>query len=72
MAPKDLQPPIAETHEKFLEMHQDVRMDPYYWLNDREDPEVIDYLERENDYYQKMTEDRSDRWLLLSTMEKIS
>lgn len=55
MAPKDLQPPIAETKEKFLEIHGDVRMDPYYWLNDREDPEVIDYLERENDYYRKMT-----------------
>ena len=29
MAPKDLQPPIAETKEKFLEIHGDVRMDPY-------------------------------------------
>jgi len=65
MAPKDLQPPIAETHEKFLEMHQDVRMDPYYWLNDREDPEVIDYLERENDYYQKMTAHTEDFKLTL-------
>lgn len=30
-------------------------MDPYFWLRERDNPEVIDYLERENDYYDKMT-----------------
>lgn len=48
-------PPVAQKIDKHLEMHGDVRIDPYYWLNDRENPEVIDYLERENDYYEKMT-----------------
>ncbi len=33
-----------------LEKHGDVRTDEYYWLNNREDDEVIDYLERENAY----------------------
>ena len=51
----DLAPPIADIKEKYLEMHGDVRLDPYYWLNDRDDEEVIDYLERENDYRQRMT-----------------
>lgn len=50
-----IQPPSAEQKEKHLEIHGDIRMDPYYWLNDRENEEVIDYLERENDYYEKMT-----------------
>jgi oligopeptidase B len=46
---------MADKQVKLLEMHDDVRQDPYYWLNDRENEEVIDYLERENDFYQKMT-----------------
>lgn len=47
--------PKADKIVKNLEMHGDVRVDNYYWLNDRENEEVIDYLERENDYYEKMT-----------------
>jgi len=48
-------PPVADKIAKNLEMHGDVRADEYYWLNDRENEEVIDYLERENDYFDKMT-----------------
>ncbi|MFT6220450.1 MAG: oligopeptidase B, partial [Rickettsiales bacterium] len=33
-----------------LEIHQDVRIDNYYWLNDKENPDVIKYLEDENQY----------------------
>lgn len=51
----NLTPPQANKIPKILEKHGDVRVDNYYWLNHREDPEVIDYLERENDYYAKMT-----------------
>lgn len=51
----DITPPMADKKPKNLEMHGDVRVDEYYWLNDREDEEVIDYLERENDYFDKMT-----------------
>lgn len=50
-----IEPPIADKKEKHLEKHGDVRVDNYYWLNERENEEVIDYLERENDYYEKMT-----------------
>nr|WP_233267576.1 S9 family peptidase [Algibacter sp. L1A34] len=42
--------PSAKKISKTLEMHNDVRIDNYYWLNDRENPEVIDYLNAENDY----------------------
>lgn len=51
----ELQPPIAKIKPKSLEKHGDVRIDNYYWLNDRENPEVIDYLNKENEYYQKST-----------------
>jgi oligopeptidase B len=42
--------PKAKKHELFLEKHGDRRSDPYYWLNDRTNPEVIDYLQQENAY----------------------
>ncbi|MGB5646611.1 S9 family peptidase [Muriicola sp.] len=48
-------PPKAKKIPKQLEMHGDVRVDDYYWLNDRENPEVISYLEQENEYYQTKT-----------------
>ena len=43
-------PPDANPKDKALSIHGDTRLDPYYWLNDREDPEVIQYLEDENSY----------------------
>ena len=50
-----LQPPVAKIVPKTLEKHGDKRIDNYYWLNERENPEVIDYLNKENEYYQKST-----------------
>lgn len=47
--------PKAKKIEKKLEMHGDIRIDNYYWLNDRENPEVIDYLNTENAYYEAKT-----------------
>lgn len=48
-------PPVAAVKPKELEKHGDIRTDNYYWLNERENPEVIDYLTKENDYYKQMT-----------------
>jgi oligopeptidase B len=48
--------PAAEKIPYQLKKHGDIRIDDYYWMKERENPEVIDYLERENDYYHKMTE----------------
>ena len=43
-------PPKADKQDKILEIHGDARADPYYWLNERENPNVISYLEEENNY----------------------
>jgi len=48
-------PPIAKRIPHQLEKHGHVRSDDYYWLNNRENPEVIDYLNQENEYYQQAT-----------------
>lgn len=47
--------PVAEKVPFELEKHGDVRVDNYYWLNNREDQKVIDYLNAENAYYEEMT-----------------
>ncbi|MCX7547363.1 S9 family peptidase [Xanthomarina sp. F1114] len=46
----NLFPPKAKKIPKKLEAHNDVRMDEFYWLNDRENQEVLNYLRAENDY----------------------
>ena len=51
----NIPPPKAEKIPYQHKAHNDIRIDNYYWLNDRNNPEVIDYLERENDYYEKLT-----------------
>ena len=49
----EIQPPIAKIIPKNLKKHGHVRIDNYYWLNERENPEVLAYLNQENEYYQK-------------------
>jgi oligopeptidase B len=51
----NITPPKAAIKPKTLEKHGDVRTDNYYWLNERENKEVIDYLNKENHYYKQMT-----------------
>ena len=50
-----IKPPQAKIIPTKLEQFEDIRIDNYFWLNDRENPEVIDYLNKENQYYQEMT-----------------
>ena len=52
---EQLRPPLAKIIPTTLEKFDDVRTDNYFWLNDRENQEVIDYLNKENQYYQEMT-----------------
>lgn len=52
---ENIHPPLANKISKTLEKHGDKRNDDYFWLNDRENPEVIDYLNKENQYYEQMT-----------------
>ena len=58
-------PPQAKKIEKELTIHGDTRVDPYYWLNERENPDVISYLEQENAYYQSATAHTKDFQKLL-------
>jgi oligopeptidase B len=45
-------PPVAKKQPHGLTMHGDQRVDNYYWLRDRENPDAIAYLEAENAYTQ--------------------
>ncbi|MCF6349610.1 MAG: S9 family peptidase [Flavobacteriaceae bacterium] len=47
-------PTVAKKPKK-MSIHGDERIDNYYWLNEKENPEVIKYLEQENEYYNKVT-----------------
>lgn len=57
---ENIVPPMAAKKDTVLEKHGDKRIDSYYWLNDRENPEVIQYLKDENAYYEKMTAHTKD------------
>ena len=50
-------PPVAQKIPHELSNHGITRIDNYYWLNDRENPEVIKYLKAENDYTSAMMKD---------------
>ena len=43
-------PPRAAIRPHMMTMHGHTRIDNYYWLNERENPEVLAYLEAENQY----------------------
>lgn len=50
----DIAPPQAKQKPQELSIHGDTRIDKYYWLKEREDQEVIDYLNAENKYLDTM------------------
>jgi oligopeptidase B len=54
---RDLIPPKAKIVPTPLEHHGDVRVDNYYWLRDRNDPDVLRYLEAENAYTEAAMKD---------------
>jgi len=45
-----LTPPMAAVRPHRFDEHGNVRIDQYYWLKERSNPEVIKYLEAENAY----------------------
>lgn len=51
-----LQPPVASRRAHVREHHGHRFEDPYEWLRDKSDPEVIAYLEAENAYAEARTE----------------
>ena len=62
-------PPTAKKVEKKLNIHGDVRVDNYYWLNQRGNPEVISYLNQENKY--KETQLKSTKKLQKKLFEEM-
>ena len=48
-------PPTPKKERRELHLHGDTRYDDYYWMNQREDPEVIAHLEAENAYFDDRT-----------------
>ena len=50
MEHKHISPPICKKIPKELSIHGHTRIDNYYWLNERGNPEVINYLNAENRY----------------------
>jgi oligopeptidase B len=50
-----MKPPVAKRVDARREHHGDVFIDPYEWLRDKSNSEVIDYLKAENDYAEHAT-----------------
>jgi oligopeptidase B len=46
-------PPIAPKHPHSVRLHGDTRVDDYFWLRDKESPEVRAYLDAENGYAER-------------------
>ena len=43
-------PPVAKIVPKTMTVLGDTRVDNYFWLRDRKDPDTLKYLEAENRY----------------------
>jgi oligopeptidase B len=43
-------PPVAPRRPKDVSVHGDTRIDDYFWLRERDDPEVLAHLKAENDH----------------------
>src|SRR5437016_5266506 len=54
-SPTDLAAPLADRRSHRRIDHDDVFEDPYEWLRDKDNPEVIAYLEAENAYTEART-----------------
>ena len=52
---KEITPPVPKKNPFKTYIHDNLRIDNYHWLKDINDPEVLDYLKSENDYYEKST-----------------
>jgi oligopeptidase B len=53
-AQSDPPPPVAEVIPKTMTEHGNTRVDNYFWLKERENPKVIDYLKAENAYTEEV------------------
>ncbi len=53
-------PPVAKPAPKVDTVHGEERVDNYFWLREKSDPEVIEYLEAENRYTEAMMQHTED------------
>lgn len=54
---ESMEAPVAAKKAKELTIHGHTRIDNYYWLRERENPEVIAYLDAENAYRETLMKD---------------
>ncbi len=52
-----LSPPVAQQREHHERRHGEAVSDPYFWLREKENPDVARYLEAENAYTAAVTKD---------------
>lgn len=52
--PEGVKPPAVEKESREFITHGDKRIDDYYWLNQRDNPKVLNYLKAENAYLDTM------------------
>jgi len=55
MTKKKILVPVAKKIQKEFMVHGEVRTDDYFWLNQKENQEVLEYLNAENKYFEQMT-----------------
>ena len=55
LATEGLAPPVAPRHPKDVSVHGDTRIDDYFWLRERANPEVLGYLQAEDRYTEAVT-----------------
>jgi len=48
--------PVPEKRPKEITQHDQTRVDHYFWMRYREDPEVLKYLHAEQDYLEEVTQ----------------
>ena len=60
MKKNEITEPKAEKIDKVMTIHDHQRVDEFYWLNERENPKVIEYLNAENNYRDQYMEDYKD------------
>ncbi len=51
---KDIQPPVAPKKPKIIRIHEDEVVDNYFWLREKTNHEVLQYLNAENAYAEQM------------------
>ena len=51
----EVRPPIARKVPKQVSVHGDTLVDNYFWMRERSNPGVIEYVQAENTYTQQMT-----------------